>query len=117
MLNSHDITALIRDTEAHERALFTLTPAEDFFTPRATHENARQRNTTFDFGRDMPHLTTAIRGPRRNTAVAAFLGGDWAAKLQRERTKAAQTPRGTARQTEELNVDLLLKGAERLCAS
>lgn len=117
MLNSHDITALIRDTEAHERALFTLAPPEELFPPKAPQDSAHRRNTTFEIGRDMPHLSTTIRGPRRNIAITAFLGGDLAAKLQRERTKPVPTPRDAARQTEELNVDLLLQGAERLCAS
>lgn len=117
MLNSHDITALIRDTEAHERALFTLAPPDDLFPAREPKDGSNRRSTMFSIERDVPPPTSIARGPRRNTAVAAFLGGDFAERLRRERAKAAQTPRDGNKQTEDLDVDLLLQGAERLCAA
>lgn len=106
---NHDITSLIRDTEQHERALFHLAPPPlptvsgntDFGAPpsglaqfsasshgrRATVYNARQP---------------------KNKAVAAVLGGDLYQKTR-------STDR-TGRQKGDIDVEVLLQGAEKLAA-
>lgn len=75
-MHSTDITSLIRDTEPHERALFTTAGAS---------EN--------------------VSGPKKNTAVGAYIGGDMAEKLRRGSYV------GTSK---EVDVNLLLEGAEKL---
>jgi hypothetical protein len=106
LLSAHDITALIRDTEAHERALFHLAPP-----PLPT------KNSNTDFGSTATSSTTqpsnrratVYGGPRqpKNKAVAAVLGGDLYNK-----TRAPET----IRQKGEINVEALLQGAEKLAA-
>jgi hypothetical protein len=106
LLSAHDITALIRDTEAHERALFHLAPP-----PLPT------RNSNSDFASTATSSTTqpsnrratVYGGPRqpKNKAVAAVLGGDLYNK-----TRAPET----TRQKGDINVEALLQGAEKLAA-
>ena len=103
---NHDITALIRDTEQHERALFHLAPpplpkppdsgAVDFAAPSA----ATARSGGVGGGR----RATTYAGARqpKNKAVAAVLGGD-----------LFQATRGTATKG-EMDVEVLLRGAEKL---
>ena len=112
---SHDITALIRDTEQHERALFHLAPpplpktgAGSDFTASlgggggATHGvdwgrgAADRRKTAYGYGARQP----------KNRAVAAVLGGD----LFQATRGGVETKKG------ELDVEVLLRGAEKLAA-
>lgn len=97
----HDITALIRDTEAHERALFHLAPV-------AIPTKAG------DYG-DHVHRSTATSAPRRaagrqakSRAVAAVLGGPLYAATRQDANQRQ-------RQKGEVDVSILLEGAERLC--
>lgn len=103
-----DITALIRDTEAHERALFSLAPlpipsssnqAQQFTSSLSASANPRA-NPTF----------SAARQPRRDTAVAAVLGRD----LYRQ-IKDTDDGKARAKPKADVDVDLLLEGAEKLC--
>ncbi|KAF2769495.1 DASH complex, subunit Spc34 [Teratosphaeria nubilosa] len=103
--NQHDITSLIRDTEAHERALFHLAPpplptkASDFTASVAGQaQTAKERRAT-QYG--------AARQPKAK-AVAAVLGGDLYNKTRKEG--------GMSRQKGDLDVELLLHGAEKLTA-
>ncbi|EME42402.1 hypothetical protein DOTSEDRAFT_73286 [Dothistroma septosporum NZE10] len=107
LLGQHDITALIRDTETHERALFHLAPpplpsqsaAHDFVGTSVSEPAPTKtpRRATF-YGHRQP----------KNKAVAAVLGGDL---YQRTRKEGA-----AVRQKGEVDVALLLQGAERLLA-
>lgn len=103
LLSNHDITALIRDTEAHERALFHLAP------PPLPSKGA---GTDFGASLAQPAAPAAQRratvyGPRqpKNRAVAAVLGGDLYQKTRRPEN---------ARQKGEIDVEALLQGAEKL---
>jgi hypothetical protein len=107
LLSNHDITSLIRDTEQHERALFHLAPpplpkpgssnfADSISAPvLSSTTGGSRRQTTY--------------GPRnpRNKAVAAVLGGDL---YQQTRSTEA------GRQKGDVNVEVLLTGAEKLAA-
>ncbi|KAK5131543.1 hypothetical protein LTR08_000870 [Meristemomyces frigidus] len=108
LLSTHDITALIRDTESHERALFHLAPPQlptkvnDFassVSSAAPTTTAARRATAFG----------GVRQPK-SRAVAAVLGGDLYQK-----TRKAPTD-GQGRQKGEIDVEVLLEGAEKLAA-
>ncbi|KAK5738576.1 hypothetical protein LTR17_005912 [Elasticomyces elasticus] len=80
LLHTSDITALIRDTEAHERALFHLAPpplpskATDFTGSITTAAAPTARRATGYGG--------GVRQPK-SKAVAAVLGGDLYKKTRR----------------------------------
>lgn len=101
---THDITALIRDTESHERALFHLAPpplpakASDSASSAISQPHAARRATGY-----------TARQPK-NKAVAAVLGGDLYQKTRSANVEAAGKGKG------EMDVDVLLEGAEKLAA-
>ena len=111
LLKSHDITSLIRDTEPHERALFTFTPSrQNTFDPRSssTHENA-----PYEYGHSMdgrhPGTGTALYPDSlRSTAVRTLLGGEVLEQIRKSNTKE------TLERT-DVDVKLLLEGADILC--
>ena len=102
LLSTHDITALIRDTEQHERALFHLAPpplppksaATDFGASTGGGGVAARRATGFFHAPRQP----------KNKAVAAVLGGEL----------YQLTRRTEGRLKGELDVEVLLRGAEKL---
>ncbi|KAK4226637.1 DASH complex subunit Spc34 [Podospora fimiseda] len=109
LLSSPDITSLIRDTEAHERALFSVpapppnpTPANP--DPVPSTKSSSRRQTVFNV--TAGEVTTGGPGPssttRRNTAVAAVLGGDLHSQITRPKEG-------------EVDIEVLLQGAEKLC--
>ncbi|KAK4462559.1 reticulocyte-binding protein 2 a [Cladorrhinum samala] len=107
LLSKPDITSLIRDTEAHERALFSVPPPPPPPTnpnPESSASSSR-RKTVFNV--TAGEVTTG--GPaggvatRRNTAVAAVLGGNLHSQITR------QKPGG------DVDIEILLQGAEKLC--
>ncbi|KAL1961516.1 hypothetical protein VTN77DRAFT_1657 [Rasamsonia byssochlamydoides] len=107
LLNNHDITALIRDTEAHERALFSVDPSAKSFP--SSQRRATRRGTIYPTegsGESMASRIYAARNNRNQSAVARVLGTDMMEEIKRSSGRA---PRG------EINVDVLLKGAEILC--
>ena len=126
LLANHDITSLIRDTEAHERALFSVppplppasAPPEPASSSKAASSSSR-RQTVFNVASG--EVTTApgsgtggVRGsgggggaPRRHTAVAAVLGGDLHEQIRRSERR-----RGAG---DEVDLELLLRSAEKLC--
>lgn len=106
LLSNHDITALIRDTEAHERALFHLAPPPLPTKGSSTESNFNASHSTAP---TTQRRATVYGGPRqpKNKAVAAVLGGDLYNK-----TRAPET----SRQKGEMNVEALLQGAEKLAA-
>ena len=109
LLHHHDITALIRDTESHERALFSVASPELGSFDHTT--NTVRRSTVFNLnGNGDPSVNGAslMRGPRRATAVSMLLGGDVVEHMRRGQA-------GEARERGEMDVEGLLKGAEKLC--
>ena len=102
LLHSHDITALIRDTEAHERALFTPGPPDDASTSRRSTVHGLKSNGASANG------SVLFRVPRHGSAVAALLGGELGEQIQKGGTNEGK-------EKGEVDVDILLKGAERLC--
>ena len=109
LLHSHDITALIRDTEAHERALFKLDsssqaiPSSSTIGPRRDTVH-RVDGTSRPYGRD----AKLSRNPKFGSAAATLLGGELGEQIRLEGSKEA-------RERGEIDVTLLLKGAEKLC--
>ncbi|OIW26526.1 DASH complex, subunit Spc34 [Coniochaeta ligniaria NRRL 30616] len=113
LLSNHDITSLIRDTEAHERALYSVPPPPPpLVAPKKEKEAekpSKRRQTVFNVADGA--VTTgppSTRRPRQNTAVAAVLGGDLHAQIVR-RGKAEDGTKG------DVDVEVLLAGAEKLC--
>lgn len=131
LLYNDDITSLIRDTEAHERALFsvpaplptakaaTTTPSGSASTleggatgadaaAAASSSSSRRRQTVFNVAAGEvttgPPSARPSAAPRRQTAVAAVLGGDLHAQI-------AQRGGGG-----DVDINMLLKGAEKLCS-
>ncbi|KAI1148141.1 DASH complex subunit Spc34 [Nemania diffusa] len=114
LLSNHDITSLIRDTEAHERALFSVPPPPPPATaqPQDNPKPSSRRQTVFNVASG--EVTTAAnttRGsaaavPRRNTAVAAVLGGALHDQIRRSERRGAK---------DDVDVEVLLRGAEKLC--
>ena len=108
---NHDITALIRDTEQHERALFHLAPpplpktgaGNDF---AASVGGGAAYGVSYG-GSKVDRRKTGYAGRQpKNKAVAAVLGGDLF-----EATRG-----GVEKKKGELDVEVLLKGAEKLAA-
>ncbi|RYP77661.1 hypothetical protein DL771_001029 [Monosporascus sp. 5C6A] len=113
LLSNHDITSLIRDTETHERALFSV-PAPPPTSTSQTADPPKQslrRQTVFNVASG--EVTTAASGtgrttgaPRRHTAVAAVLGGDLHEQIRRSERRGGK---------DDVDVEVLLRSAERLC--
>ncbi|KAJ6157314.1 hypothetical protein N7470_004906 [Penicillium chermesinum] len=82
LLGSHDITALIRDTEAHERALFQVDPTSK---PHASRR-ATRRTTTFAAEPEKESMASRIHSARNNrnqSAVARVLGSDMMEEIKK----------------------------------
>ncbi|KAM0116683.1 hypothetical protein ACP6JC_006758 [Aspergillus fumigatus] len=89
LLGPHDITALIRDTEAHERALFQTDPSAK------SQRRATRRGTMFQSeadGESMASRIYAVRNNRNQSAVARVLGSDMMDEIKRS---AGTSARGT----------------------
>lgn len=112
LLNSPDITALIRDTEAHERALFQPDPAVKSSNP--SQKRATRRGTTFqpetEKKESMASRIYAAKDNRNQSAVARVLGSDMMEEIKRSTGTSTRGPRG------EVNIEVLLRGAEILCS-
>ena len=111
LLAPHDITALIRDTESHERALFSIAPPP---VPSKTQVHEFSSAVSASVNSVQPRPAPApgpVRPPRRHTAVVAVLGGDI---YRRIRSTHQDTTYGASRDKSEVDVDLLLHGAEKL---
>lgn len=111
LLGSHDITALIRDTEAHERALFQTDPAVK--SVHASQRRATSRRATAfaaeSEGDSMASRIYSARNNRSQSAVARVLGSDMMEEIKRSAGASSRGTRG------EVNIDVLLRGAEILC--
>ena len=111
LLKSHDITSLIRDTEPHERALFTFTPSrQNTFDPRSssTHENAPYKYGHGIDGRLPGPGTGSYPSSLRSTTVRTLLGGEVLEQIRKSNIKEAL-------ERTDVDVELLLEGAEKLC--
>jgi len=110
LLRSHDITALIRDTESHERALFSIDPSAKPL--KSSQRRATRRGTVYPAEGDAESLASRIYAARSNrsqSAVARVLGAGMMEEIRRSGGTSARPPRG------EINVEVLLRGAEILC--
>ncbi|KAK1638912.1 DASH complex subunit Spc34 [Colletotrichum phormii] len=127
MLYNTDITSLIRDTEAHERALFSVPPpppppttsSSSSQTQDAAKPTTSRRQTVFNVasgevttgpppGTSRAAGGSGLGGPRRHIAVSAVLGGDLHAQLRRGERQAAS-------KGGDVDVEVLLQGATKLC--
>jgi hypothetical protein len=114
--------SLIRDTELHERALFSVPPppAAPKHTDPAASTN--RRNTVFNPNGGGASISgggaNAVRAPRRNTAVAAVLGNDLVERIRRGGGGGAGSGLGyrtyDGKNKNEVDVESLLEGAEKL---
>jgi hypothetical protein len=121
LLQNHDITSLIRDTELHERALFSVPPPPA--APKHTDTaSTNRRNTIFNPNGAGASISgggaNAVRAPRRNTAVAAVLGNDLVERIRRGGGGGAGSGLGYRKydstNKNEVDVESLLEGAEKL---
>lgn len=101
LLHPHDITALIRDTEAHERALFRVAPPE----PGSYEPIPHTRKSMFPAG---DNLKGGYAGIKPNTAVGRILGGEFMEKV-RKGDRASE-----GKEKADVDVEMLLDGAEKL---
>ncbi|KAJ5427916.1 DASH complex subunit Spc34 [Penicillium cf. griseofulvum] len=109
LLGSHDITALIRDTEAHERALFQVDPSTK---AQGSQRRATRRGTMFPAETEKESMASRIYSARENrnqSAVARVLGHDMMEEIKRSAGTSTRGSRG------EVNIEVLLRGAEILC--
>jgi hypothetical protein len=123
LLQNHDITSLIRDTEVHERALFSVPPPAPLPKAQDLGVSLNRRNTTFNVnGSGSTSITgggaNAVRAPRRNTAVAAVLGTELVERIRRGGGGGAGSGLGyrtyDGPNKNEVDVETLLEGAEKL---
>ncbi|KAK4038309.1 hypothetical protein C8A01DRAFT_48069 [Parachaetomium inaequale] len=153
LLSNPDITSLIRDTEAHERALFSVPapprppPSSTSTTTSATTRQKKnnpdrdpdpapkpssRRQTVFNVtagevttGPPPNSTRTGPTSARRNTAVAAVLGGDLHAQIVRgaggrggTENRGGGGGQGSSGGSGggDVDIEVLLHGAEKLCA-
>lgn len=102
LLSTPDITSLIRDTEPHERALFSVPPPPLHVTSSTPYPDPKptsRRQTVFNVaqGEVTAGTTTGSRAPRRNTAVAAVLGTELHSEVRKTEGKG------------EIDIEVLLR--------
>lgn len=107
LLSTPDITSLIRDTEPHERALFSVPPPPPpvtSTTPYPDPKSSTRRQTVFNVAQGEVTAGGAVgaRAPRRNTAVAAVLGAELHSEVRKTEGKG------------EVDIEVLLRGVEKL---
>lgn len=115
MLRTRDITTLIRDIEPHERALFSVDPKS---TESRTSRRATRRATAFpgEFSStSMAQKIYAATDSRKISAVARVLGGDTIKEIEKARSR--NTRQHPVHRGSDVDVEILLKGAERLCTA
>ena len=121
LLTNHDITSLIRDTETHERALFSVPPPPPPVTKPEPPEKSKasRRQTVFNVAAGEvttgPPSSRSTGNPRRNTAVAAVLGGDLHSKITRRAATTAPESSRVEGAGGDVDIEVLLRGAEKLC--
>jgi hypothetical protein len=113
---------LIRDTELHERALFSVPPPPAAPKHADPSASTAKRNTIFNANGGGSNIAgggaNAVRAPRRNTAVAAVLGNDLVQRIRRGGGGGAGSGLGyrtyDGNSKNEVDVDSLLEGADKL---
>lgn len=102
LLHNQEITALIRDTEPHERGLFSLDP---------NSRNGIGSSSARSQGADTTSRRRTAYGNTQSqpSAVARVLGNDM---LRQIRSSNRDAGRGGG-----VDIEILLQGAERLCAA
>nr|XP_023908618.1 uncharacterized protein LOC112020291 [Quercus suber] len=108
LIATDDITALIRDTENHERALFHLAPPPLSKSIGSDGQNLMPAPAPSNTSTGNRRQTAYTGRQPKNKAVAAVLGGDLYARTRR--------PDLGKREKGDLDVEVLLKGAEKLIA-
>lgn len=86
---------------------------EELGTSRDANDPKLRRTTTFT---QPAKASNDFAVPRKHTAVAAVLGTDMAERIRRQQT--GETPwirRRTGLSKDEVDIELLLKGAEKFC--
>ncbi|KAI5284326.1 hypothetical protein KEM54_001424 [Ascosphaera aggregata] len=141
-LHCDDITTLIRDTEPHERAVFSVDVSSAGSTSNNNNNNNnnnsnananttanRQRWTTVDdyataaaasssrssSSSMASRIYAAQDGKYRQSAVARVLGGDMMSQIRRTTTMGGVDARKSHGDRDGVDVGLLLRGAEMLC--
>lgn len=97
LLNDHEITTLIRDTEPHERALFTLDQS-------AVHQRRQQGSSRPGAISQAGKTTPPGSHPVKQSAVRRLLGNDMLQEIRQSTNRHGG-----------VNVEVLLSGAEKLC--
>lgn len=132
LLSNHDITSLIRDTEAHERALFSVPPpppppSQPAAVPTQKQQQQQaeehsssggRRRTVFNVSSGEVTTGPPTRGslhPKRHTAVAAVLGGEMHEQLTRRGVGGGDGSASSSAGVGSVDVEVLLRGAEKLC--
>ena len=109
ILGNHEITSLIRDTEPHERALFSIDP-----NARVLPAQRRYKRRTTTFASDENKAPTSFNAiPRKQSAVSRVLGPDMLHEIESYRENATKKK---STSTGGVDVEILLRGAEKLCA-
>lgn len=109
LLGNHEITTLIRDTEPHERALFSLDPQAKFVP---TQHRSKRRTTTFPIEENNRLASFNVRS-RKQSAVARVLGTHMQQEIESHGGRARNQKSGGLR---GIDVEILLEGAEKLCS-
>ena len=108
ILGNHEITTLIRDTEPHERALFSIDPDARVLP---TQRRSNRRNTTFVS--DENQATSSFNAIPRKQSVARVLGSDMLQEIEGYRGNPTTRKMGNSG---AVDIEMLLRGAEKLCA-
>ena len=100
---SHEITALIRDTEPHERSLFSLDPSVG--KNGGVNGSGAAISDRKSSGRKSIYANAS---PVRQSAVARVLGNDMLYEIRQSSGSASRVKGG-------VNIEVLLRGVEKLC--
>ncbi|EXJ90020.1 hypothetical protein A1O3_03088 [Capronia epimyces CBS 606.96] len=104
LLKDHEITTLIRDTEPHERALFSLDPS-------ALSRTRQQNDLRSTSAEPVPHGRKSLYPsvpPVKQSVITRLLGTEMLQEIRKSSSN-------TVRSREGVNIEVLLQGAERLC--
>ncbi|KAL2430271.1 hypothetical protein ABEF95_002481 [Exophiala dermatitidis] len=104
LLKDHEITTLIRDTEPHERALFSLDPN----AVRRTQQDSGIRSAGSDV---IPHARQSMfpgGQHAKQSVITRLLGNEMLQEIRKSSSNGVRARDG-------VNVEVLLQGAEKLC--
>ncbi|KAK5061033.1 hypothetical protein LTR84_007574 [Exophiala bonariae] len=104
LLGQHEITTLIRDTEPHERALFSIDPSA---ISRSTQSGSARHPLAENATHGRKSMLPSAQ-PVKQSAVTRLLGSEMLREIR-------QSTSNSARSQERVNIEVLLRGAEKLC--